>query len=109
MPMARILNMFFPTYKFTLPVNEHIRDHNEHFYADQISKSDKICAHNVMINESCLKRLHEVHVPKFTSPLLTIECGFDKAVSNKAIEKFHSECLSEDKTIIKYDEVSHEI
>lgn len=79
------------------------------FFEDKLFKGEKICAHNVIISDSCLKRMNEEYIPKFSSPLLTIECGMDKQVSNKAIRSFYEKCKSIDKTIINYDEVEHNI
>ena len=100
--MARILNLLIPTYTFGIPIPNK-PDHSKHFFSDKLYLGEKICAHNVMLSDGVLKNLHEIYIPKFTSSLLTLECELDKNVSNPAIEKFHSGCKSEDKTIIRYN------
>ena len=107
-PYAKLANIIAPTYSFKIPIPEKYK-HNSHFFEDKLFKGEKICAHNVIISDSCLKRMNEEYIPKFSSPLLTIECGMDKQVSNKAIRSFYEKCKSIDKTIINYDEVDHNI
>jgi esterase/lipase len=106
--MARILNWIVPTYTFGIP-NPNKTNYRKHFFSDKLYLGEKICAHNVMLSNDVLKNLHEAYIPNFTSSLFTIKCELDKNVSNQAIEKFHSECKSEDKTIRNYNQVDHEI
>ncbi len=80
-PIARILNKIMPTFKFGIP-HPNKPKHSLHFFNDELCQSEKICAHNVMLSDRILKNLHDVYIPKFKSPLLTIECGFDRIVSN---------------------------
>ena len=83
-PVARLLNIIMPTYQFNITIPNKPK-HSRHFFNDKLCMSEKICAHNVMESDRFLKNLHEVYIPKFNSPLLTIECEYDKIVSNQEI------------------------
>ena len=109
LPVAKAVNWVMPKYKFKLSDKNAVFPHNEHFFNDPLCKSLQITAHNACLNDRLFKILHESYVPKFSHPLLTIECGQDKIVSNKAMREFHEKCGSVDKTLISYENCCHNI
>jgi hypothetical protein len=109
LPLARLINMVYPGYKIKIDKKDIVFPHNQHFFADPLSKSLTITVHNVLQNSLLLERLHSYYIPKFTHPLLLIECGLEKQVSNNAMREFYEQHVNDDKTILKYSDVGHDV
>jgi acylglycerol lipase len=59
MPVAKMVNLIYPTYKFKMSTENNVFGHNEHFFKDFRCRSLQISAHNACMNEVLLKKLHE--------------------------------------------------
>jgi alpha-beta hydrolase superfamily lysophospholipase len=107
LPMAKLLNVFMPSYKLKLSPVGNVYPFNAHFFKDPLCRSLQITVHNVLLNSKLIKKVQDVYVPKFKHPLLMIECGYDQIVSNKAIRDFYERYENENKVLIEYKEVGH--
>jgi alpha-beta hydrolase superfamily lysophospholipase len=109
LPIARLINMVYPGYRIKIDKKGVVFPHNEHFFADPLSKSLSITVHNIIQNSLLLERLHSHYISKFKHPLLLIECGLEKQVSNKAMRAFYDNYNNDDKTLLTYSDVGHDV